>query len=219
MEKRKDLVNCDGLQGQWCTRQELNLHFLSKIWTWTIRVCQFRHGCIFNFSLWIFTRLRCENRGGAYRLIHNSQDIVTEMNLHRGGATWTMRVCQFRHTCLFNFVVQISCELITYLPTWDIATRLPLTYCLEGSWSLLASIICATPKMCYIIIADRQVSVKWHLLYRSVLRWLFFRIGFADFETVIFSDVAEGNFVATHSCWQRCKLHICLLYTSPSPRD
>jgi len=37
---------------------------------------------------------------------------------------------------------------------------LPLTYCLEGSWSLLASIICATPKMCYIIIADRQVSVK-----------------------------------------------------------
>ncbi len=101
MEKRKDLVNCDGLQGQWCTRQELNLHFLSKIWTWTIRVCQFRHGCIFNFSLWIFTRLRGENRGGAYHLIHNLQDIVTEMNLHRGGAKWTIRVCQFRHRCVF----------------------------------------------------------------------------------------------------------------------
>lgn len=74
----------------WCTRQELNLHFLSKIWTWTIRVCQFRHGCIFNFTLWIFTRLRVENRGGANCLIHNLQDMDTKMNLHRSGATWTI---------------------------------------------------------------------------------------------------------------------------------
>lgn len=117
MEKRKDLVNCDGLQGQWCTRQELNLHFLSKIWTWTIRVCQFRHGCIFNFSLWIFTRLRVENLGGAKCLIHNLQDIVNEMNLHRGGAKWTMRVCQFRHTCLLNWKLKMEswkwkCQLL-----------------------------------------------------------------------------------------------------------
>ena len=30
----------------WCTWRDLNPHVLANIWTWTIRVCQFRHRCI-----------------------------------------------------------------------------------------------------------------------------------------------------------------------------
>ena len=43
-----------------CRKRDLNSHDIAIIRTWTVRVCQFRHSCI--YWLWLLKTMRCQQK-------------------------------------------------------------------------------------------------------------------------------------------------------------